>query len=273
MGAGIHSLLEEILEYKREEIARHKLALPQSEIEAVLKDLPRPRNFRDSISGRWDVRIVAEMKRASPSYGTFTDLYDPRIIAQEYAGNGAAAISVLTDEKYFDGQCFDLRRARRYMPLPIMRKDFIIDPYQIYEARYWLADAVLLIVRILDQTQLRDLLWLCRELGMEALVETHDEREIERALDADARIIGINNRDLATLKVDLSTTMRLARYVPLDRVLVTESGINTREDVERLAEAGIDAALIGTALMREPEPGFALRRFVRVPCRRENRAA
>jgi indole-3-glycerol phosphate synthase len=268
----VHALLEEILEYKREEVARHQLALPQHAIEAALPHLPPPRNFPDALRGRWDVRIIAEMKRASPSHGVFTDLYDPRILAQEFAGNGAAALSVLTDEKYFQGQCFDLRRARRYMPLPLLRKDFIIDEYQIYQARYWLADAVLLIVGLLDQPRLCDLLRLTEALGMAALVECHTAQEIERALAAGATIIGINNRDLATLQVDLTVTETLAPLVPLECTLVAESGISCRADLERLAAAGIDAALIGTALMSAPDPGLALRQFVRVKQQREVRA-
>lgn len=267
----VHKLLAEIVEHKREEVARAKAELPLSVIKEKLPRLPGPRNFPASVRGRPDVRIIAEMKRASPSYGVFTDLYDPRILAQEFAGNGAAAISVLTDMKYFGGQCFDLRRARRYMPLPLLRKDFIIDPYQIYEARYWLADAVLLIVAIVDEALLKELLRTTRELGMAALVECHDEDDLEVALRVGAEIVGINNRDLATLEVDISRTEKLAPLVPLECTLVAESGIKTRQDVERLADAGIDAALIGTALMRDPEPGLALRQFVRVPCRREAR--
>jgi len=267
----VHKLLAEIVEHKRQEVERAKAELPLPVIQERLPRLPTPRNFRASVRGRPDVRIIAEMKRASPSHGVFTDLYDPRILAQEFAGNGAAAISVLTDMKYFGGQCFDLRRARRYMPLPLLRKDFIIDPYQIYEARYWLADAVLLIVAIVDEALLRDLLAVTRELGMAALVECHEADEIEMALRVGSDIIGINNRDLATLEVDISRTESLARLVPLECTLVAESGIRTRQDVERLADAGIDAALIGTALMRDPEPGLALRQFVRVPCRREAR--
>ena len=257
-------LLEEIVKHKHEEVARRKAELPLSQLEAVLPGLSRPRNFSDAVRGRWDVRIIAEMKRASPSHGLFTQMYDPRLLAQEYAGNGAAALSVLTDEKYFQGNCVDVRRARSYMPLPILRKDFIVDAYQVYEARYWLADAVLLIVGILDQYLLRDLTALTRELGLAALVETHDGGEIERALSAGANIIGINNRDLGTLEVDLGITERLARLVPPECTLVAESGIQTRDDLVRRAEAGIDAALIGTALMCEPEPGLALRRFTRV---------
>lgn len=261
----LHSLLAEIVDHKHEEVAQRKAEVPQSELEAALAGLPAPRNFPPAVRGRWDVRIIAEMKRASPSHGVFTELYDPRILAQEYSGNGAAAISVLTDEKYFQGQLFDLRRARNYMPLPLLRKDFIVDEYQVYEARYWLADAVLLIVGILDQPLLKDLVALTRQVGMAALVETHDRREIERALQAGAEIIGVNNRDLATLEVDLARTEDLAPLVPPECTLVAESGIKTREDLIRLAVVGIDAALIGTALMREPEPGQALRPFTGLP--------
>jgi len=258
-------LLAEIIEYKYEEVKQHKAELPQSEIEAALGDLPAPRNFPAALRGRWDVRIIAEMKRASPSHGVFTDLYDPRILAQEYAGNGAAAISVLTDERYFQGQLFDLRRARHYMPLPLLRKDFLVDPYQVYEARYWLADAVLLIAAVLDRYELVDMLQVTHELGMVALVEVHTAEELDQALGAGAQIIGVNNRDLATLDVDLARTEELASLVPEECTLVAESGIKSRQDVERLAQVGIDAALIGTALMSDPEPGLALRQFIRVP--------
>jgi indole-3-glycerol phosphate synthase len=267
----LSALLAEIVEHKAAEVERRKRELPPAALEAALPALPPPRDFDGALRDRPEVRIIAEMKRRSPSAGALADLYDPRILAQEYAGNGAAAVSVLTDERYFAGQPMDLRRAREYMPLPILRKDFLIDPYQVHESRYHEADAVLLIAAILDGRRLDDMLALARKLGMAALVECHDEAEVERALAVGATILGINNRNLSTLDVDLGVTERLAPMVPPDRVLVAESGLQTRADLERLAAAGIDAALIGTALMRDPEPGEALRRFVRVP--REARGA
>jgi len=243
-------ILDEIVANKRLELSETKRLLSLEEVRARLRDVPPPRNFRSAIDGP-RVALIAEIKRASPSMGQIADeLFDPRLIAQTYSGNGASAISVITESRYFQGDPFYIKRARAYMPLPILRKDFIFDPYQVYESRMMLADAVLLIARILSDDQVFDLLDLARELGMAALVETHDEEEIERAARAGADVIGINNRDLATMKVDLATTERLARHVPRGALLVSESGIETREDVERLAKCGVRAVLVGTALMK-----------------------
>jgi len=243
-------ILDEIVANKRLELSETKRLLSLEEVRARLQDLPPPRNFRSAIDGP-KVALIGEIKRASPSMGEIADeMFDPRIIAQTYSGNGAAALSVLTERKYFQGEPFHIRRARKYMPLPILRKDFIVDPYQVYESRMLLADAVLLIVRILTDDQLFDLLELTRELRMSALVETHDEAELERAAKAGANIIGINNRDLATMTIDLGTTERLAKRVPRGALLVSESGIETRGDVERLARAGAHAVLVGTTLMK-----------------------
>jgi len=243
-------ILDEIVANKRLELAETKRLLSLDEVRARLKDVPPPRNFRAAID-QPKVSVIAEIKRASPSMGEIADeMFDPRIIAQTYSGNGAAAISVLTERKYFQGEPFYIKRARRYMPLPILRKDFLFDPYQIYESRMMLADALLLIVRLLTDNQLLDLLELTRELGMAALVETHDEEEVARAARAGADIIGINNRDLATMQTDLSVTERLAKFMPKSAILVSESGIETREDVERLAKCGAHAVLVGTTLMK-----------------------
>jgi indole-3-glycerol phosphate synthase len=243
-------ILDEIVANKRLELSETKRLLSLEEVRAKLRDIPPPRNFRDAIEGP-KVALIAEIKRASPSMGEIADdMFDPRMIAQTYSGNGAAALSVLTERRYFQGEPFYIRRARKYMPLPILRKDFIVDPYQVYESRMLLADAVLLIVRILSDDLLYDLLALTRELRMAALVETHDEEEVKRAARAGADIIGINNRDLDTLTIDLATTERLARHVPRDALLVSESGIETRADVERLARAGAHAVLVGTTLMK-----------------------
>ncbi len=261
----LSALLAEIVENKAAEVERRKRELPLEAIKEALPSLPKPRDFEGALRDRADVRIIAEMKRRSPSSGVLADLYDPRILAQEYTGNGAAALSVLTDEKYFAGQLPDVRRARELMPLPILRKDFLLDPYQVYESRYYEADAVLLIVAILEGERLVEMLRLADKLRMSALVECHDEDEVEHALKAGAGILGINNRNLATLEVDLGVTERLAPMVPDDYLLVAESGLKSRADLERLAAVGIDAALIGTALMRDPDPGAALRQFTRVP--------
>jgi indole-3-glycerol phosphate synthase len=243
-------ILDEIVANKRLELSETKRLLSLEEVRAKLRDIAPPRNFRDAIEGP-KVALIAEIKRASPSMGEIADdMFDPRMIAQTYSGNGAAALSVLTERRYFQGEPFYIRRARKYMPLPILRKDFIVDPYQVYESRMLLADAVLLIVRILSDDLLYDLLALTRELRMAALVETHDEEEVKRAARAGADIIGINNRDLDTLTIDLATTERLARHVPRDALLVSESGIETRADVERLARAGAHAVLVGTTLMK-----------------------
>jgi indole-3-glycerol phosphate synthase len=253
-------ILDEIVANKRLELAETKRLLSLDEVKARLADVPPPRNFRAAID-QPKVSVIAEIKRASPSMGEIADeMFDPRIIAQMYSGNGAAAISVLTERKYFQGEAFHIRRARKYMPLPIMRKDFIFDPYQVYESRMMLADAILLIVRILTDAQLEDLLALARELHMGALVETHDEDDLARAARAGADIIGINNRDLSTMKVDLATTERLARRAPKDALLVSESGIETRADVERLARCGVHSVLVGTTLMKA---GDALHRAMR----------
>ncbi|MGQ9731625.1 MAG: indole-3-glycerol phosphate synthase TrpC [Candidatus Zipacnadales bacterium] len=243
-------ILDEIVANKRLELNETKRLLSLDEVKARLPDVPPPRNFHDALDGP-KVAVIAEIKRASPSLGQIADeLFDPRIIAQSYSGNGAAAISVVTERKYFQGESFHIKRARKYMPLPILRKDFLFDPYQVYESRMMMADAILLIVRILTDDQLVELLDLTYELGMAALVETHDEQEIERAANAGAKIIGINNRDLSTMTVDLSTTERLAKHVPSNVLIVSESGIETREDVERLACCGVHAVLVGTVLMR-----------------------
>jgi len=259
------TILDEIVGHKRQEIARAKRQCPLAQLEeqvAVLED--KPRNFRAALRGE-RVRVIAEIKRASPSEGQIVkSLFDPRILAQDYAGNGAAAISVLTDLEYFGGELAHLRRARSMMPLPVLRKDFTIDPYQIYETRLYRGDAVLLIAAILDRYQLRDFLRIVEELRMGALVEVHDGFDLDLAMDAGAKVIGINNRDLNTMEVSLETTLRLAPQVPQEFIVVSESGIKSADDVARVAEVGVDAVLVGTALMKAEEPGRALLPLTRV---------
>lgn len=252
------TILDKIVADRRARVAELKAKVPLAELRARIADNDQPRNFEAMLRGT-QVRVIAEIKRASPSHGTFSQIFDPRILAQEYSGNGAAAISCVTEPDYFDGDDFLVHRARSYMPLPVLRKDFIVDEYQVHESRAIEADAILLIVAILDDLNLRLLMQLAHDLGMGVLVEAHTAAEIERALEAGAPVIGINNRDLRTMRIDLGHTESLAELVPQTTTLVSESGIQSRADVERLAECGVDAVLVGSALMRSEDPGRALR--------------
>jgi indole-3-glycerol phosphate synthase len=267
------TILDEIVAKRKERLKEEKAALPLVDLKALLADMhpDRIRNFRASLRGPF-VRIIAEIKRASPSQGTLREIFDPRSLAQDYAGGGAAAISVLTEEEYFQGSLVHLRRARSHMALPVMRKDFLTEPYQIYQARLFRADALLLIATILEDHELQELLDVTHQLGMEALVETHDEADMEKALGVGARVIGINNRNLKTMQIDLAQTERLARMVPPDVVLVSESGIHGKDDIARLAQAGVDAVLIGTMLMKADLPGSVLRKLIDVPAEARRRA-
>lgn len=265
------NILDEIVEQRRGRLAAEQAALPLAEIQARLRDLDdAPRPFGEALQGP-QVRVIAEIKRASPSQGQMVEMLDPRTLAKDYTGAGAAAISVLTERDYFQGEGADLRRARRVVPVPVLRKDFLVEEYQLYESRLLLADAVLLIVRVLSTEQLADYLALARELGMEALVETHSEEEVETALEAGALVVGVNNRDLDTLETDLAVTERLGGMVPLNRTLVSESGVRSAAEVERLARAGVDAVLVGGRLMQDVDPARALRGLVGIPADRERR--
>jgi indole-3-glycerol phosphate synthase len=265
------NILDEIVARRRERLAQEQAALPLAEIQARLRGLEdRPRPFAAVLRGP-TVRVIAEIKRASPSQGQMVEFLDPRTLAQDYAGSGAAALSVLTEQDYFQGESHSLRRARRAMALPVLRKDFLTDAYQLYESRLLLADAVLLIARVLSPGQLADYLALTRQLGMEALVETHNAAEIETALGAGARVIGLNNRDLNTLETSLEVTERLAALVPPERTLVSESGIHCAADVERLAAVGVEAILVGGHLMQSEDPGRALRELVGIASNPEAR--
>ncbi len=262
-------ILREIIAHKRAELERARA--PLAELRAAALDAPLARDFAAALCGD-DVRVIAEIKRASPSEGAICEQdFDPAAIASGYEIARAAALSVLTDGRYFGGHLDHLRAARAAVEIPVLRKDFVIDERQVIEARAAGADAVLLIVAVLDGGRLAELLALARELGMAALVEAHDETEVEAALAADARVIGVNNRDLRSFAVDLATTERLAAMVPADRVLVAESGVHTRADVERLAAAGADAVLVGTTLMRADDPGEALEELTGVEAARDRR--
>lgn len=252
-------ILDKILAAKRNEVVERQVTLPLKTIEKRLAAAPRPRDFYAAVHRNQGqgIRLIAEFKRASPSKGVIRADLDPADVARMYAAAGAAAMSVLTDRQFFSGDLADLESARRAANLPVLRKDFIIDRYQLLEARCAGADAVLLIAAALDARTLAALHEEAVALGMAVLVEVHDETDLERALTAKPRIIGVNNRDLRTFKVDLSTSLRLRPLVPADVVMVSESGISSREDVVRLLDARVDAILVGESLMRQPDPGVA----------------
>lgn len=256
------TILGEILARKHTEVAAAKQRLPAGALAARAEGLRETlRDFRQALAGGPAPRVVAEIKRRSPSRGEIRPDFDPAACAKAYFEGGAAAISVLTDAHYFGGQLGYLTVVRAAAPLPLLRKDFVIDAYQIDEARVFGADAVLLIAAALSAQELTTLHARAHALGLAALVEVHDEAELELALGAKATLIGINNRDLRSFTIDLAVTERLAPRVPSGVVVVAESGIMTGADVLRLSAAGAHAFLIGESLMREPDPGLALRRL------------
>ncbi len=250
------TFLDRIVAAKRTEVAAAKLSVPQAALEARLPEAPPARDFIRPLLGP-GVSLIAEVKKASPSKGLLRPDFDPVGLAKTYSAAGAAAISVLTDEEHFQGSLEHLAAVRQALPdgPPLLRKDFILDPYQAFEARCHGADAILLIAAILDGNLIQELAALARALGMMALVEVHDEREVERALAAGAELIGINNRDLRTFETDLAVTERLRPLVPPGVPVVSESGIFTRQDICRLAAANVQAVLIGEALVTAPDPG------------------
>jgi indole-3-glycerol phosphate synthase len=258
--------LREIIGNKVEEVERLKKARPLREMKALAMAAlseRRPRDFRAALipGGPGDIRIIAEVKKASPSRGVIRASFDPLALALEYEANGAAAISVITDERYFQGRIEYLRliAGRGGVALPVLRKDFIVDEYQVYESAAAGADSILLIAAALGRGELETLLGLGASLGLTPLVETRDEAEIKTAVEAGAGIIGINNRDLKTFRVDMDTALRLASAVPKDRLVVAESGIEGFGDIMRLKEAGVSAFLVGTSLAREKDAGKKLR--------------
>ena len=258
-------ILEGIVEAKRKEIAYLKGVKSLARLKEAMRDLPPPRDFRRAIS-RSPCSIIAEVKRRSPSRGRIREDFDPFKIAAIYQENGAVAVSVLTDEEFFEGDRRYLSGIRKVVDLPLLRKDFIIDPYQIYETRILGGDALLLIARLLAEEQLREYIRLSKALGLSPLVEIHTREELDKALASGAEIIGINNRDLKTFSTDLGITLDLAPSIPGNRIVVSESGINTREDIETLMKAGVHSFLVGEALMRAEDIGGKLRELL---CTRE----
>ena len=246
-------ILDRIVADNLEELESRKRSLPLKELQTVTLDQPSPLDFASALHGN-HIKLIAEVKKASPSRGVIRSDFNPVAIAQTYAANGAAAISVLTEARYFQGSLNHLRDIRKALGnrLPLLRKDFLCDPYQVYESRAYGADSVLLIVAILTPEKLKELLRLSHELGMSCLAEVHNEAELEIALKGGARTIGINNRDLTTLTVDLTTTERLRPLIPKDRTVVSESGIKDRSDMGKLQKWGVDAVLIGESLISAP---------------------
>jgi indole-3-glycerol phosphate synthase len=257
------TILDEILAHKRTEVAAARERIPDARIAERADAAGATRDFRQALVASPAPRIIAELKRRSPSRGEIRPGFDPVACAKAYAEAGAAALSVLTDERYFGGHLDDLRAIRDEVALPILRKDFVVDAYQIDEARAAGADAVLLIVAGLARDRLEALQAHARRRSMSVLVEVHDETELEVALAAGADLVGINNRDLHSFETDLAVTERLAPAIPSGVVVVAESGIFTPQDVERLAAAGAAAYLVGESLMREHDLGEALRRLRR----------
>ena len=244
-------VLESMVSHSLAELKVRKSRLPLAELQRIALRQPPPLDLASALCGD-NIQLIAEVKKASPSQGIIHPNFDPVKIAKTYAANGASAISVLTEAKYFKGSLNhlkDIKQALGNNELPLLRKDFILDPYQVYESRAYGADSLLLIIAILKPDKLDELLSLSHKLGMSCLVEVHNQAELEIALNSGARVIGINNRDLSTFTVDLTTTKRLRPLIPQDRIVVSESGINNRADVEKLKKWGVDAVLVGESLM------------------------
>ncbi len=252
--------LDDIISRTRTDLEERKKAIPRAELLRVLSFHPPPLSLRAALSGE-GMHFICEIKKASPSQGVIRQDFNPAALARAYAESGAAAISVLTEERFFQGRLEYLATAGEATQhkLPLLRKDFIIDPYQVYEARARGADAILLIAAILAPPQLRSLLELARSLGMDAVVEAHSGSDVKSAVDSGADVIGLNNRDLDTFKVDLTVTERLRPLVPPGKIVVAESGIHARAGVLRMQAAGVNAVLVGEALMRAPDPAAKLK--------------
>ncbi len=257
-------ILERIVASVRGELAERKRGLPLAKLRQLAREQTPPLDFARALQGS-SIGLIAEVKKASPSRGVICPHYDPVAIARIYARSGACAISVLTEPRYFQGSLThlkDIGAALGDKRLPLLRKDFIVDPYQIYESRAYGADSLLLIAAILTPAKLNELLGLARQLGMACLVEVHNEAELEIALKSPSRIIGINNRDLHTFKVDITTTQRLRPLVPPGRIVVSESGIKDRSDMEKLKRWGVDAVLVGESLLSAPDIAAKIRELL-----------
>ena len=260
---GLPSILEQILATKAGEVETRRRKRDLATMAAMAADAPPARGFsaRLRAAARGGPAVIAEVKRASPSAGVIRADFEPAAIAASYAHAGAACLSVLTDERFFQGSDEYLQQARAACDLPALRKDFTIDPWQVHESRMLGADCILLIVAALPTDLLQELDGLAREIGLDVLVEVHDEAELEKALSTGADLVGVNNRDLHRFTTDLATSERLRPMIPEERTMVTDSGIHVAADVERLRRCGIGAFLVGEAFMRAPDPGAELRRL------------
>lgn len=257
-------ILEKILAVKAQEVAAAKENISLESIKKAAAQAQAPRGFARALEMKIAAgksAVIAEVKKASPSKGVICENFQPQVAALDYQNHGAACLSVLTDRQFFQGSKEAFMAADAAVTIPLLRKDFMIDPYQVYEARSWGADAILVIMRALNDAKALELCSLAIDLGMDVLVETHDEEEIERALKLPAKLIGINNRNLRTFVTDIKQTLELKHLVPSDRLLVTESGVGTTADIQKLKNAGVNAFLVGEAFMREPSPGAALNKL------------
>ena len=263
-GSELSDILRRILEVKAQELERARAAKPLAAIEDEARRAPASRDFVGAIRAKIAAgrpAVIAEIKKASPSRGVLREQFDPAAIAASYERHGAACLSVLTDERFFQGSMTDLRQARAVCALPVLRKDFTIDPYQVHEARACGADCILLIAAALEDTLMRELAGVARGLGMGVLVEVHDAAELERALVLDTPLLGINNRNLRTFETRLETTLDLLDRIPPGRIVVTESGILGPEDVRRMQGRGVNGFLVGEAFMLAADPGAELARL------------
>ncbi len=254
-------ILNKIIEEKRKELKHSKSSASLKEMRKRIGDAGNNRGFKKSLEND-SINIIAEIKKASPSKGIIREDFNPVEIAKIYQDNAAVAISVLTDKKYFQGDIEYLNQIRKNVSLPLLRKDFILDEYQLYEAKVFGADAVLLIAAVLDKNQLTEYMELSKEIGLENLVEVHSFKDLEKAMYCEAEIIGINNRDLQTFEVSLKTTLEMAKEIPENKVIVSESGINSHDDILELQKNGVNAFLIGEALMKEKDIGKKLKELI-----------
>jgi indole-3-glycerol phosphate synthase len=252
-------ILQKIVSRKREEVAEARQRRPESELRRQLADAPPPRGFVQALRRPGEIRVIAEIKRASPSAGLIRPDFDVAELARAYERGGAACLSVLTDVDFFQGHLDFLQQARAAVALPVLRKDFLIDPYQVLEARVAGADCILLIAECLDDCRLRDLYFLASDLDLDVLVELHEPEHLERVLKLEPELIGVNNRNLRTFATDLEHSLRLKARVSGESLFVSESGIRTHADVERLRQGGVQAILVGESLMRQPNVEIALR--------------
>ncbi|MBL7158549.1 MAG: indole-3-glycerol phosphate synthase TrpC [Candidatus Omnitrophica bacterium] len=256
-------ILSKIINAKRKEIDVARSKMPEAKLKELAGKIYAKSSFKRNIGRPHHVDLIAELKKASPSQGIIRGDFNPLKIALTYQANGASALSVLTDERFFEGSLHTLKELKSKVTLPILRKDFIIDEYQIYESLYWGADAILLIANILTEEELCGFYKIAKRLGMDVMVEVHSEEDLEKALKSGASIIGINNRDLNTFRVDLAITQRLIRLIPPNKIKVSESGIKTYEDVMFLKSLGADAVLIGEAFMKADDIASKIREIMR----------